>query len=113
MLKLNRACNRLSRLGCCSGRESPMLGMTLSELAKILNTPVPGEPARTIRGFASLATATDQDLAFLGSDKYLRDFAKTRAAAVIVQKRVKLPPNHGKNIFLVDDTDLAVATLLE
>ncbi len=89
-----------------------MLAITLSELATILNTPAPAEPQRMVSGFASLASATDQDLAFLGSDKYLHDFEKTKAAAVIVQKRVKLPPNHGKNIFLVDDTDLAVAKLL-
>jgi UDP-3-O-[3-hydroxymyristoyl] glucosamine N-acyltransferase len=60
-----------------------------------------------------LRDATDAEVSFLGSEKYLRDFAGTRAAATIVQKRVKLPPDHGKSVFLVDDADMAVAKLLE
>ncbi|MEA2710413.1 MAG: UDP-3-O-[3-hydroxymyristoyl] glucosamine N-acyltransferase [Phycisphaerales bacterium] len=60
-----------------------------------------------------LGEAGGDQLSFLGSDKYLAQFSKTRAAAVIVQKRVKLPPDHGRMIFLVDDADLAVAKLLE
>src|SRR5688572_8467122 len=90
-----------------------MPSFSLSDIAAILNTSSPSEPQRTVSGFASLDDATESDLSFLGSEKYLAQFAKTRAGAVLVQNRVKLPPNHGKNVFLVEDTDLAVARLLD
>jgi UDP-3-O-[3-hydroxymyristoyl] glucosamine N-acyltransferase len=90
-----------------------MRSLTLSDIARILNCPSPiGDNSRSVTGIATLAEAAPTDLSFLGSEKYLADFHKTRSAAVLVQKRVKLPPNHGKTILLVDDADLAVAQLL-
>ena len=90
-----------------------MPGLTLSQIASILNTTSPSDHHRTVSGFASLADATKNDLSFLGSEKYLTEFAKTQAAAVLVKAGIKLPPDHGKNVFVVDDTDLAVARLLD
>ena len=88
--------------------------LTLSDIASLLNLPAPaGAAQRPVSGIATLADATDTELSFLGSDRYLKDFTNTRAAAVIVQKRVKLPGEHAKAVFLVDDADLAVARLLE
>jgi UDP-3-O-[3-hydroxymyristoyl] glucosamine N-acyltransferase len=89
-----------------------MRSLTLADIAAILNVPSPGDGGREITGVAMLADATPQQVSFLGSEKYLGAFATTQAAAVLVQKRVKLPPNHGKRVMLVDDADLAVATLL-
>ena len=86
---------------------------TFAEIAALLHVPTPGDPARAVTGVAMLAEAKPDQISFLGSEKYLREFAKTQAAAVIVQKRVKLPPDHGRAVFLVDDADLAVARLLE
>ena len=87
--------------------------LTVSDIAQILNCPAPPGSSRPITGVATLTEATDAELSFIGSEKYLSDFEKTHAAVVIVQKRVKLPPNHGKSVLLVDDADLAVATILE
>src|SRR4051794_18405160 len=82
---------------------------SLSDIAAMLNIPSPAGSDRPVRGVASLPAATEQDIAFLSSEKYLPDLARTRAAAVVVPKRLKLPPNHGKSVLLVDDADLAVA----
>src|SRR5688572_9576409 len=90
-----------------------MATCTLYELATILNCASPSDSQRTVTGIRSLSDAQEHDLSFLGSDKYLDDVARTEAAAVIVHKRVKLPPDHGKRILVVDDADLAVARLLE
>ena len=87
--------------------------LTLSEIASILKCPSPSDSQTTVTGISTLSDATESDLSFLGSEKYLSDFVKTRAAAVLVQKRVKLPPDHRKRVFTVDDPDLAVAQLLE
>jgi UDP-3-O-[3-hydroxymyristoyl] glucosamine N-acyltransferase len=87
--------------------------LTLSEIADILNTPAPAGASRPVTGVAMLPQAGETEISFLGSERYLPELTATRAAAVIVQKRIKLPPNHGKAVFLVDDADLAVAALLE
>jgi UDP-3-O-[3-hydroxymyristoyl] glucosamine N-acyltransferase len=79
----------------------------------MLNCAPPPEGDRVITGMGTLGEATESDLSFLGSDAYLNQLTSTRAAAVIVQKRVKLPPGQGRLVFVVDDADLAVARVLE
>src|SRR5207244_3681406 len=64
-------------------------------------------------GLATLADATAGDLSFLGSDRYLQDFAASDAGAFLVQKRVKLPPENHKRVLVVDDADLAMAKVAE
>ncbi|MGE5609940.1 MAG: UDP-3-O-(3-hydroxymyristoyl)glucosamine N-acyltransferase [Bacillota bacterium] len=90
-----------------------MTSLTLSQIAALLTCPLPLGEDRVITGMATLEEATESDLSFIGSDVYLPQFAKTRAAAVIVQKRVKLPANNRRPVFVVDNADLAVATILE
>ncbi len=91
-----------------------MKHLTLGEIAALLNAPAPADAQRTVTGMAGLAEATESELAYLGADAYLPQFAATRAAAVIVQKRVKLPPDRGgRTVFVVDDAELAVARVLE
>jgi UDP-3-O-[3-hydroxymyristoyl] glucosamine N-acyltransferase len=88
--------------------------MTLGQIAALLNLPAPlPQQARiNITGVATLAQAEPGDISFLGSDARLREFLKTRASAVLVQRRVKLPAEPAVPVLLVDDADLAVATVL-
>lgn len=90
-----------------------MTSLTLSQIAALLQCPVPAGEDRVITGMATLEDATESDLSFIGSDAYLPQLAQTRAAAVIVQKRVKLPSGESRPVFVVDDADLAVAVVLE
>ncbi|HEV2294062.1 MAG TPA: UDP-3-O-(3-hydroxymyristoyl)glucosamine N-acyltransferase [Tepidisphaeraceae bacterium] len=94
-----------------------MPSLTLTEIAALLNVPAPaGRAERSVTGMATLAEAGPNDLSFLGSDAYLKQFAATKAAAVVVQKRVKLPrelPPSAPPVFVVDDADLAVARILQ
>src|SRR5258705_13046890 len=60
-----------------------------------------------------LLDADSDELSYLGSDRFVRQFAETRAGAVLVQRRVKLPPDISKPVLWVDDADLAVAGVLE
>src|SRR6185436_18895069 len=85
--------------------------ITLREIAAKLNVPAPNNDL-AISGINTLRHATNTELSFLGSDTYLNEFANTAAAAVLVQKRVHLPPNPRTPILIVDDADLAVAQLL-
>jgi len=89
-----------------------MKPLKLSDVAALLGCPAPGVD-RAITGMATLAEAGADDLSFLGADAYLSEFAQTKAAAVIVHKRVKLPAANARTVFIVEDADLAVAKVLE
>ncbi|HWB53477.1 MAG TPA: UDP-3-O-(3-hydroxymyristoyl)glucosamine N-acyltransferase [Tepidisphaeraceae bacterium] len=86
--------------------------VALSQIASILKLPPP-EREVDIEGVAFLAEAGPADLSFLGSEKYLNDFATSRAAAVLVRKGLKLPGEHAMQVLQVNDADLAVAQVLE
>ncbi|HEY7090646.1 MAG TPA: UDP-3-O-(3-hydroxymyristoyl)glucosamine N-acyltransferase [Tepidisphaeraceae bacterium] len=88
---------------------------TLADIAAALNVPVRGTDTqgKQISAVASLTEAGPSDISFLSSDAYLKQFKSTRAAAVIVQKRVKLPANPRPAVLLVDDADLAIARVLQ
>jgi UDP-3-O-[3-hydroxymyristoyl] glucosamine N-acyltransferase len=87
---------------------------TLGEIAEMLNVPIAAEARELpITGVATLADAERTELSYLGSDRLVAQFAPSRAAAVLVQRRVKLPPDPGKPVLWVDDVDLAVGRVLE
>lgn len=87
---------------------------SLSQIAEILGVAAPANVADlSVLGIATLAEAGESDLSFLGNDRFLSQFLETRAAAVIVQKRVKLPASNSKPVLLVDDADLAAAKVAQ
>jgi len=90
---------------------------TLSAIAAHIGVSLPaGVPGdRVVRGLNTLAEASAQELSFLSSDKYVRHLPATRAAAVLVHRKVKLddvsvPP--AVAILPVDNADLAMAKVL-
>jgi UDP-3-O-[3-hydroxymyristoyl] glucosamine N-acyltransferase len=89
------------------------MDLTLNDIAALLNCPAPPGGERRVTGMATLADATETEISLLGSDKYRRDFAGTRALAVIVGRDVRLPQGNKRPIFLVDNADLAQARVLE
>lgn len=90
-----------------------MKSLTIEQVAAMLGCPVPPRHAdRSITAVASLADAGGNDLSFLSSEAHLKEFLATRAAAVIVSRRVKLPAGNDKCVLSVDDADLAVARVL-
>jgi UDP-3-O-[3-hydroxymyristoyl] glucosamine N-acyltransferase len=88
--------------------------ITLADIAAALNQPPLAivDASRGVTGIAALSDAGPSDLTMISSDAYLKQFAKTTAAAVIAQRRVRLPGSTGKVIFLVDDVEKAVADVL-
>jgi UDP-3-O-[3-hydroxymyristoyl] glucosamine N-acyltransferase len=89
-----------------------MTSLTLDLVAQLIGCAAPPDGGRTLTGVNTLADATETELSFIGSDAFLKQLATTRAAAVIVQKRVKLPPGPRPVVFVVDDADLAIAQVL-
>src|SRR4051794_33095491 len=85
--------------------------LTLRDIATTLGVPATDANPR-ITGVATLTEAAPTELSFLGSDVYVKDFSASKAAAVLVGKRVKLPANPRTPVLIVDDADLAIATIL-
>jgi len=86
---------------------------TLAEIATLLSVPAPpGATEQIIIGMEALEEAGPRQLSFVGSEQYLPALAQTRAAAVIAQRRVKLPPDWEARSLRVEDADLAVAKVL-
>lgn len=90
-----------------------MKDLNLSDIAQLLGVPAPDGAERPITGMNTLEEATETELSFLSSDAYVKHLAATRAAAVIVHKRVKLPAGNTVAVLVVDDADLAVAKVLQ
>jgi UDP-3-O-[3-hydroxymyristoyl] glucosamine N-acyltransferase len=65
-----------------------------------------------ITGVATLLDAGPGDISFLGSEKYIKQFAGTRAAAVLVKRNLPIPEASGTIVLTVDDADLAMAIVL-
>jgi UDP-3-O-[3-hydroxymyristoyl] glucosamine N-acyltransferase len=89
-----------------------MHSITLGDIAALLNCPPPPNADQRITGIAMLTEAAPDEISLLGAEKYLPQFEKTSAAAVLVSRRSQLPPN-AKNVLLVDDAELATAKVLE
>jgi UDP-3-O-[3-hydroxymyristoyl] glucosamine N-acyltransferase len=84
----------------------------LSDIAKLIGFPPPAGADIDITGLATLDEAQASELSFVGSEQYLPLLQNTKAAAVIVQKRVKLPNTWTRPALMVDDADLAIAKVL-
>jgi len=86
---------------------------TLADIATALGLPPPTGGQRHISGVNTLEAAGADEISFLSAESFLPQFRATRAAAVIVQRRVKLPQQSPTPVLPVDDADLAIARVLE
>lgn len=89
---------------------------TLGQIAARLGcqAPPPSSAGIAIAGPASLEEAGPSDISLLASKRYLRQFATTKAAAVLVTRSVELPPaSGGPVVLLVDDAEEAMIRVLE
>lgn len=87
---------------------------TLANIAQLLNCPAPpGAEELAIAGVASIEDAGPDEITYVSSDRYLPHLESTRAAAVIVSRRTKVPPAWEKRILQVDDPELAVTQVLK
>jgi UDP-3-O-[3-hydroxymyristoyl] glucosamine N-acyltransferase len=85
----------------------------LSEIAAALDLSMQEHGARTIRGVAGVLEANDDEIAFIASDAFAAQYRSTRAGAIVVSRKVKLPVRPGPPpVLVVDDADLAMATVL-
>ena len=87
---------------------------TLADIARLLGCPSPSAAERQpIAGIATLTEAAPNQLTFVASERYVRQLQQSKAAAAIVQRRLKLPESWETKALRVEDTDLALATVLK
>ena len=86
---------------------------TLADIAALLGVPAPAGAERRITGVETLSEAGPEELSFVTSDAYADQLAATRAAAVIMGRKLRVTPPADKTMLVVDDPDLAVAKVLE
>jgi UDP-3-O-[3-hydroxymyristoyl] glucosamine N-acyltransferase len=92
--------------------------VALGEIAARVGAAAPpaGAADLAISGVAALEDAQSGQLSFVTSDAFVKGLAKTRASAVLVNKKVKFTPRptgNGPAILLVDDAELAMSKVLE
>lgn len=85
------------------------LAVRLTEIAQFVNGELIGDPDLVVRGFAPLASAGPFDLSFLDNEKYVEEFRRTKAGAVVTGLSVE---PRGKRVIRVQDPYLAFARLL-
>jgi UDP-3-O-[3-hydroxymyristoyl] glucosamine N-acyltransferase len=66
----------------------------------------------TIDALADIDTAAPGELTFIGNAKYAHKWAQSNASAALVSKDVDVEPGEGKAFIVVEDADLAMATVL-
>jgi UDP-3-O-[3-hydroxymyristoyl] glucosamine N-acyltransferase len=89
------------------------VAVTVGQIAQLLNTPSPSNAQAVVTGLNTLEEAADSELSFCGSEAYVRQLSATRAAAVIVPRRLKIPAGLRVPLLVVEDADLAMAQVLE
>jgi UDP-3-O-[3-hydroxymyristoyl] glucosamine N-acyltransferase len=92
-----------------------MAKTTLGALAVMIGATVPygADPETGLVGISSLTEATGEQVSFCSDVQYLAQLSVTRAAVVIVPRRLKVPAVVKAALLVVDESDLAVNKVLE
>ncbi len=86
--------------------------LSLEELAdRTEGTILCGQPDSLHTGISALGTAQKGDISFLGNPKYIQDFLKTKASAVLVPHGHDFPPK-GPALIAVENPTLAFSAVI-
>ncbi len=93
---------------------TPSFELTVGEIAAKVGGSVDGAADAPVTGVAALDQAKPGDLVFIGGEKYAALWESCSASAALVSRKVaaRVRPRGGASLILVDDADLALATLL-
>ncbi|MEN8194223.1 MAG: UDP-3-O-(3-hydroxymyristoyl)glucosamine N-acyltransferase [Bacteroidota bacterium] len=90
-----------------------MKSFTIKEINNILKGELVGDTNQQINGPEQLDKANSNQITFIGSNKYVRQWETSKACAAIVNEMLELEPGENRALIKVKNADLAMAKLLE
>ncbi len=90
-----------------------MKSFSIQEINEILEGELIGNTTTTINGPEQLSHAKADHITFIGSSKYIKQWAGSKASAAIVNQNLTVEPGENRAIIKVKNADLAMAKLLE
>ena len=90
-----------------------MKSYTISEINTILNGELIGNTTHTIDGPEQLQNAKNNHITFIGSTKYVNQWADSNACAAIINDNLNAEPGENRALIKVKNADLAMAKILE
>ncbi|MFI1771626.1 UDP-3-O-(3-hydroxymyristoyl)glucosamine N-acyltransferase [Thalassobellus citreus] len=90
-----------------------MTSYTISEINDILKGELIGNTNQKIEGPEQLLNANSNQITFIGSAKYVKHWADSKACAAIVNDNLKIEADNNRAIIKVKNADLAMAKILE
>jgi len=90
-----------------------MTSYTISEINEILKGELIGNTNQQIEGPEQLANAQNNQITFIGSRKYAKQWTSSNACAAIINDNIDLEPGENKALIKVKNADLAMAKILE
>lgn len=86
---------------------------TIEEINEVLKGELVGQTTQNITGPEQLQNANNNHITFVGSVKYVKFWADSKACAAIVNDNLKIEPGDNRAIIKVKNADLAMAKILE
>jgi len=90
-----------------------MKSFTIQEINTILDGTLIGNTDQKITGLGEIKGATNEQLTFIGSSKYVRLWTESKACAAIVNESLNIESDDSRALIKVKNADLAMAKLLE
>lgn len=89
-----------------------MKKISITEIAEKVRGNIVGNTDLQITGPEEIGQATDTQITFVGSKKFVKAWEASKACAACVNEDIAIEPGEGKAIIKVKDADLAMAEIL-
>ncbi|WP_339917753.1 UDP-3-O-(3-hydroxymyristoyl)glucosamine N-acyltransferase [Yeosuana marina] len=90
-----------------------MKSYTIQEINALLNGVLVGDSSQRIDGPEQLEKAKINHISFIGSNKYVKLWANSKASIAIVNDNLTIEPGENRALIRVKNADLAMAKILE
>ncbi|NHM06927.1 UDP-3-O-(3-hydroxymyristoyl)glucosamine N-acyltransferase [Flavobacterium sp. CYK-4] len=90
-----------------------MKSFSIEEINAVLNGTLVGSTAKKITAPEQLCAANETEISFIGSKKYEKLWATSKAAAAVVNEDIFIEPGENRAFIKVKNADLAMSQVLE
>ena len=90
-----------------------MKSYSIEDINNLLQGELIGTTNQKIEGPEQLQNAKSNHITFIGSNKYVKHWANSKACAAVVNDNLKVEPDDNRAIIKVKNADLAMAKILE